>query len=243
MLGLSSPLRRILRQNPRFKRLMSTPRGDQPWLRAGYQPPKMPIHKYQKFTDWYDRKLGGFKRTWPDNTLGESPTWVSVDLRDGNQALINPMDHDKKLRMYLFLLQMGFKEIEVGFPSASQTDFDFVRYIIDNKLIPDDVWIQVLIQSRNDLIARTIDAVEGAPNVVLHLYNATSVLQRRVVFRENTEGIKKIATDGLTFMRGLVEERLTASNVRLEYSRRTLEAVRSTRRNPLRVPSWMSRWK
>ena len=120
--------------------------------------------------------------------------------------------------MYLFLLQMGFKEIEVGFPSASQTDYDFVRYLIDNKLIPDDVWIQVLIQSREDLISRTIDAVEGAPNVVLHLYNATSVLQRRVVFRESTEGVKKIATDGLTFMRGLVEKRLTASNVRLEYS-------------------------
>merc|ERR1719281_1677482 len=218
MLGLSSPLRRILRQNPRFKRLMSTPRGDQPWLRAGYQPPKMPIHKYQKFTDWYDRKLGGFKRTWPDNTLGESPTWVSVDLRDGNQALINPMDHDKKLRMYLYLLKMGFKDIEVGFPSASQTDFDFVRFIIDNKLIPDDVWIQVLIQSREDLISRTIDAVEGAPNVVLHLYNATSVLQRRVVFKESVAGVKKIATDGLTFMKDLVDKRLTASNVRLEYS-------------------------
>merc|ERR1719281_1792424 len=243
MLGLSSPLRRILRQNPRFKRLLSTPAGSQPWLRAGYEPPKMPIHKYQKFTDWYDRKLDGFKRTWPDNTLTQSPTWVSVDLRDGNQALINPMDHDKKLRMYLFLLKMGFKEIEVGFPSASQTDYDFVRYIIDNKLIPDDVWIQVLIQSRNDLIARTIDAVEGAPNVVLHLYNATSVLQRRVVFKESVAGVKKIATDGLKFMKGLAEERLTASNVRLEYSRRTLEAVRSTRRNPLRVPSWMSRWK
>merc|ERR1719281_942114 len=218
MLGLSSPLRRILRQNPRFKRLLSTPAGSQPWLRAGYEPPKMPIHKYQKFTDWYDRKLDGFKRTWPDNTLGESPTWVSVDLRDGNQALINPMDHDKKLRMYLYLLKMGFKEIEVGFPSASQTDFDFVRFIIDNKLIPDDVWIQVLIQSREDLISRTIDAVEGAPNVVLHLYNATSVLQRRVVFKESVAGVKKIATDGLKFMKGLAEERLTTSNVRLEYS-------------------------
>merc|ERR1719326_2327787 len=180
----------------------------------------MPFKLYREFLDWYEIPFDDkWKvREWPGKRLTQAPRWVSVDLRDGNQALINPMNHDKKLRFFNHVVKVGFKEIEVGFPSASQTDFDFVRYIIENKLIPDDVWIQVLIQSRNDLIARTIDAVEGAPNVVLHLYNATSVLQRRVVFRESTEGIKKIATDGLAFMRGLVEKRLTASNVRLEYS-------------------------
>ena len=140
-------------------------------------------------------------RTWPDNAILTSPLWCSVDLRDGNQALIEPMGEERKLRMFKLLLEIGFKEIEVGFPSASQTDFDFVRKIIEDNLIPSDVKIQALTQARPELIKRTFDALEGAHNAIVHVYNSTSTLQRRVVFKSDEAGIKKIATDGAKWVK------------------------------------------
>lgn len=134
-------------------------------------------------------------RTWPDNVIDRAPQWCAVDLRDGNQALIDPMSPARKRRMFELLVRMGYKEIEVGFPSASQTDFDFVREIIEDNAIPDDVTIQVLTQSRPELIKRTFEACSGAKNVIVHFYNSTSILQRRVVFRADKVAIKKIATD------------------------------------------------
>ena len=135
-------------------------------------------------------------RTWPDRTITQAPIWCSVDLRDGNQALIDPMGHERKLRMYNLLLEVGLKEIEVGFPAASATDYEFVRYLIENNLIPDDVTIQVLTQARPELIARTFESLKGAKQAILHLYNSTSTVQRRVVFRLDKAGVKKIAVDG-----------------------------------------------
>ena len=119
-------------------------------------------------------------RTWPNNTITKAPLWCSVDLRDGNQALIDPMDPERKMRMFKTLVNMGFKEIEVGFPAASQPDFDFVRQIIEEDLIPDDVTIQVLVQTRDHLIRKTFDAINGAKRAIVHIYNSTSPLQRRV---------------------------------------------------------------
>jgi 2-isopropylmalate synthase len=142
-------------------------------------------------------------RTWPNNRLTKAPRWCSVDLRDGNQALIDPMDMDRKNAMFAQLILMGFKEIEVGFPSASQPDFDFVRHIIENDLIPDDVTIQVLTQCREDLIRRTYESLHGAKQAIVHFYNSTSTLQRRVVFGLDTTGITKIATDAATICRSL----------------------------------------
>jgi len=138
-------------------------------------------------------------RTWPNNRLTKAPRWCSVDLRDGNQALIDPMDLDRKNAMFNQVIEMGFKEIEVGFPSASQPDFDFVRHIIEHDLIPDDVTIQVLTQCREDLIRRTYESIIGAKRVIIHFYNSVSTLQRRVVFGLDMEGIKKIATDAAAF--------------------------------------------
>ena len=135
-------------------------------------------------------------RTWPNNSILHSPSWCSVDLRDGNQALIEPMGEERKLRMFKMLLEIGFEEIEVGFPSASQTDFDFVRKIIKENLIPENVTIQVLTQARPELIKRTFESLEGAPRAIVHVYNSTSTLQRRVVFNSDKQGIKKIAVDG-----------------------------------------------
>ena len=135
-------------------------------------------------------------RAWPNRSIKEAPMWCSVDLRDGNQALIEPMGEERKLRMFNMLLEIGFKEIEVGFPSASQTDFDFVRKIINENLIPEDVSIQALTQARPELIKRTFEALEGAPRAIVHVYNSTSTLQRRVVFKSDEKGIKKIATNG-----------------------------------------------
>lgn len=153
-------------------------------------PSKMPVHRYAPFipVDLHDR-------TWPTKQITKTPQWCSVDLRDGNQALIDPMDPARKLAMFKLLVSMGYKEIEVGFPSASQMDFDFVRKIIDEDLIPDDVVIQVLTQAREPLIRRTYESLQGAKQAVVHLYNSTSTLQRRVVFGQDKEGIKKIATD------------------------------------------------
>ena len=136
------------------------------------------------------------KRTWPSKTIKKTPIWCSVDLRDGNQALVEPMDTSRKLRMFKTLVSMGFKEIEIGFPSASDTDFQFCRHLIDNKLIPDDVTVQVLTQAREHLIDKTFEALKGCKSAILHLYNSVSTLQRKVVFKQDKEGVKKIAEDG-----------------------------------------------
>ena len=156
-------------------------------------------------------------RTWPNNQITTSPIWCSVDLRDGNQALIEPMGEERKLRMFKLLLDIGFKEIEVGFPSASQTDFDFVRKIINDGLIPDDVTIQVLTQSRKELIDRTFESLKGAKNAIVHFYNSTSTIQRRVVFKGNKEEIKKIATDGANWVMENAEKN-SDTKWRFEYS-------------------------
>ena len=150
----------------------------------------MPFQKYKPFP-----KIDLKDRTWPDQEIKTAPKWCSVDLRDGNQALIEPMSPEEKQRLYDLLVDVGFKEIEVGFPAASQTDFDFVRKIIDEDLIPSDVTIQVLCQAREELIKRTCEAVAGAPRGIFHLYNSTSTLQRRVVFGMSQEEIIKLATD------------------------------------------------
>ena len=142
-------------------------------------------------------------RSWPNNLLTEAPRWCSVDLRDGNQALIEPMSVEKKIRMFELLCNIGFKEIEVGFPAASQTDYDFVRILINEKKIPDDVTIQVLTQSRDHIIKKTFESLEGVKRAIVHFYNSTSTLQRKVVFNKDKMGIKKIATDGATLIKEL----------------------------------------
>ena len=139
---------------------------------------QMPHEKYRPFTP-----VQLPDRTWPEKTITTAPIWCSVDLRDGNQALIEPMDSMRKMRMFKTLVDTGFKEIEVGFPSASETDFEFLRELIDGGHVPDDVTIQVLTQARQHLIDRTIESLQGAKQAILHLYNSTSTLQRRVVFR------------------------------------------------------------
>ena len=136
------------------------------------------------------------KRTWPSKAIKKPPIWCSVDLRDGNQALVEPMDTSRKLRMFKTLVSMGFKEIEIGFPSASDTDFQFCRHLVDNKLIPDDVTVQVLTQAREHLIDKTFEALKGCKSAILHLYNSVSTLQRKVVFKQDKKGVKKIAEDG-----------------------------------------------
>ena len=140
------------------------------------------------------------KRTWPSKAITKPPTWCSVDLRDGNQALVEPMDTTRKLRMFETLVSMGFKEIEIGFPSASDTDFQFCRHLVDKQLIPDDVTVQVLTQAREHLIDKTFEALEGCKSAILHLYNSVSTLQRRVVFKQDREGVKKIAADGASMV-------------------------------------------
>ncbi len=156
-------------------------------------------------------------RTWPSKQMTKAPKWCSVDLRDGNQALIDPMDTPRKLAMFKLLVSMGYKEIEVGFPSASQTDFDFVRKIIEEDLIPDDVIIQVLTQAREPLIRRTFESLVGSKQAIVHLYNSTSTLQRRVVFGQDKEGIKKIATDAAAFCLSMVDT-VPGTNISFEYS-------------------------
>jgi 2-isopropylmalate synthase len=145
-------------------------------------------------------------RTWPDKVIDHAPIWCSVDLRDGNQALVDPMGHDRKERMFRLLLDMGFKEIEVGFPSASQTDFDFARWCIEGGNVPDDVDLQVLVQCRPELIARTFESLEGAKTPIVHFYNSTSELQRRVVFEKDVAGIKQIATDAAKMITDMAAE-------------------------------------
>ncbi|HWA12592.1 MAG TPA: 2-isopropylmalate synthase [Burkholderiales bacterium] len=145
-------------------------------------------------------------RTWPDKVIGKPPVWCSVDLRDGNQALIEPMDSERKLRMFMHLLKIGFKEIEIGFPAASQTDFDFVRKLIGEKLIPDDVTVQVLTQAREPLIRRTFESLKGVKRAIVHLYNSTSTVQRRVVFGLDRPGIVAIAVEGAKVVRDCAKE-------------------------------------
>ena len=159
----------------------------------------MPFHKYRAFTP-----IVLPDRQWPSRTITKAPIWCSVDLRDGNQALVEPMGPERKRRMFETLVKLGFKEIEVGFPAASQTDFDFVRQLIDEDMIPDDVTIQVLTQSRQELIARTFDAVRGSRRAIIHLYNSTSELQRRVVFGLDRKGIVDIAVTGAKIVRDLI---------------------------------------
>ncbi len=177
-------------------------------------PPKMPFEKYEPFRPL---PLALPDRTWPNRQITKAPLWCSVDLRDGNQALIDPMDPARKLRMFETLVKMGFKEIEVGFPSASQPDFDFVRHIIEEDLVPDDVTIQVLVQCRPELIERTYECLRGAHKAIVHFYNSTSVLQRRVVFGLDKAGVTQIATDAAKLCRKL-EETLPDTDVRYEYS-------------------------
>ncbi len=172
----------------------------------------MPVHRYSSYIP-----VELSDRTWPNKKITSAPQWCSVDLRDGNQALIDPMDTPRKLAMFKLLVAMGYKEIEVGFPSASQTDFDFVRKIIDEDLIPDDVIIQVLTQAREPLIRRTYEAIKGAKQVIVHLYNSTSTLQRRVVFGLDKDGIKKIATDGAQICLDLMAS-VPETKVSFEYS-------------------------
>ncbi|MGO4340195.1 2-isopropylmalate synthase [Pedococcus sp. 2YAF34] len=179
------------------------------------QPSGMPVAKYLPFQDQIVVDLPD--RTWPTKVLDKAPRWCAVDLRDGNQALIDPMSPDRKKRMFELLVRMGYKEIEVGFPSASQTDFDFVRMLIEDDMIPDDVTIQVLTQCRDHLIERTFDAIRGAKQAIVHFYNSTSVLQRRVVFGLDQDGIVDIAVQGARLCRKL-EETVPDTIVYYEYS-------------------------
>ena len=181
-------------------------------LHSIQQPSKMPYSKYKPFApiDLEDR-------SWPSTVISKAPLWCSVDLRDGNQALIEPMDPDRKWRMFETLVSIGFKEIEVGFPSASEADFQFVREIIEADAIPDDVTIQVLVQSREELINRTFESIAGSKQAIIHFYNSTSTLQREVVFGMDTFGITKIATNAAEICRNL-ESSVPDTNIRYEYS-------------------------
>ncbi|PXA67509.1 2-isopropylmalate synthase [Cryobacterium arcticum] len=175
----------------------------------------MPVHKYRPYQDQFSVDLPD--RTWPANRITVAPRWCAVDLRDGNQALIDPMSPERKRIMFDLLVRMGYKEIEVGFPSASQTDFDFVRSLIEDGAIPDDVTIQVLTQAREHLIRRTYESIQGAKQAIVHLYNSTSVLQRDVVFREGKQGIIDLALFGARTCRAL-EATVPGTTVYYEYS-------------------------
>ncbi|TCK01067.1 2-isopropylmalate synthase [Nocardia alba] len=176
----------------------------------------MPSFRYRPFAEEVE-PITVPDRTWPDKIIDRAPAWCAVDLRDGNQALIDPMSPARKRRMFDLLVRMGYKEIEVGFPAASQTDFDFVREIIEDGAVPADVTIQVLTQCRPELIERTFEACAGAPNVIVHFYNSTSILQRRVVFRADRDAVKKIATDAAALCLE-IEKRYPDTEWRYEYS-------------------------
>ena len=178
-------------------------------------PCDMPFERYKPFRPF--EGITDFRRTWPEKHLERAPLWCSVDLRDGNQALIDPMDPARKLRFFETLVGMGFKEIEVGFPAASQPDFEFIRQIIDEDRIPDDVVIQVLVQCRPELIERTFEAIAGAPHAIVHFYNSTSVLQRRVVFGLDKGGITDIATSAARLVKKF-EATIPQTRVSYEYS-------------------------
>ncbi len=182
-------------------------------VRTAQRPSNM---KWQRYTPFAPIELPD--RTWPAKVITQAPRWCAVDLRDGNQALIDPMTPARKLRMFNLLVTMGYKEIEVGFPSASQTDFDFVRLLIDDNLIPDDVVIQVLTQSREQLIERTFESIKGAKQAIVHLYNSTSTLQRRVVFGLDKPGIIDIAVHGAQLCKKFADEIARETDVYFEYS-------------------------
>ena len=179
------------------------------------KPSGMPVHKYRPYHEQISVQLPD--RTWPDKRITEAPRWCAVDLRDGNQALIDPMSPERKRIMFELLVSMGYKEIEVGFPSASQTDFDFVRLLIEDGLIPDDVTIQVLTQAREELIKRTFESIKGAKQAIVHLYNSTSILQRDVVFRTDRQGVIDIAQQGARWCKKY-EETVPETTVYYEYS-------------------------
>ncbi|GEA81161.1 2-isopropylmalate synthase [Cellulomonas uda] len=192
-----------------------TPTGASYQQTSPQKPSGMPVHKYRPFHEQIRVDLPD--RTWPDARITKAPRWCAVDLRDGNQALIEPMNPARKLEMFELLVDMGYKEIEVGFPAASQTDFDFVRMLIEENRIPDDVVIQVLTQSREHLIERTYEAIAGAKQAIVHLYNSTSTLQRDVVFRSDEDGIVDIAVSGARFCKKY-EELVPDTEVYYEYS-------------------------
>ena len=174
-------------------------------------------NQFEKYIPFVPIRLSN--RTWPDKQIVKAPMWCSVDLRDGNQALVDPMNVEEKLRLFHTLVDIGLKEIEVGFPSASETEFSFIRTLIEGGHIPDDVTIQVLVQARAHLIKRTFEAIAGAKNVVLHFYNSTSTLQRKVVFRMEKDGIVKIAVEAAQLIRELSEPVIASGiNLRYEYS-------------------------
>ena len=188
-------------------------------------------------------------RTWPDNTITKAPIWCSVDLRDGNQALVDPMTLPEKLEFFHALCDMGFKEIEIGFPSASETEYEICRELIEKNHIPDDVTIQVLVQAREHLIKKTFEAIKGAKNVIVHFYNSTSTLQRKVVFKTDMQGVIDIAVDGARLIKKLTDEYTGDANIRFEYSPesfsgtemdnaveicdRVMEELGSTKENPV----------
>ena len=184
-------------------------------MKNNQKPSAMPIHRYKPFHEQITVDLPD--RTWPTKRITKAPRWCAVDLRDGNQALIDPMSPERKLKMFQLLVRMGYKEIEVGFPSASQTDFDFVRVLIEENHIPEDVTIQVLTQARDHLIERTYESLKGAKSVIVHFYNSTSVLQRKVVFNQDKDGIKKIALDAAKKCKSL-EHLLPGTKIFYEYS-------------------------
>ena len=179
------------------------------------QPTAMPVRKYLPFQDQIRVELPD--RTWPDRVMTQAPRWCAVDLRDGNQALIDPMDADRKMQMFQLLVKLGYKEIEVGFPSASETDYNFCRELIDGGHIPDDVTIQVLTQCRDHLVEKTFDAIAGSKQAIVHFYNSTSVLQRRVVFNSDQDGIVDIALQGARLCKKL-EETIPDTDVYYQYS-------------------------
>ena len=170
---------------------------------------------FQKYIPFQQIQLPD--RQWPNRVIDKAPIWCSVDLRDGNQALVDPMNMEQKLEFFKALCDMGFKEIEVGFPSASETEYEICRELIEGGHIPDDVTIQVLVQAREHLIRKTFDAIRGAKNVIVHFYNSTSTLQRKVVFKKDMEGIIDIAVEGAKLIRELTEHYDGDTNIRYEY--------------------------
>ncbi len=186
-----------------------------PWT-PEQRPSGLPVHRYRPYHEQITVDLPD--RTWPDHRIAAAPRWAAVDLRDGNQALIDPMDGQRKLAMFQLLVELGFREIEVGFPAASQTDFDFVRYLIEQDLIPDDVAIQVLTQCREELIERTFHSLVGADRAMVHFYNSTSVTQRRVVFGLDRAGIRDIAVRGATMARKYADIVTPDTDILWQYS-------------------------
>ncbi|MBD9048212.1 MAG: 2-isopropylmalate synthase [Ruminococcus sp.] len=202
---------------------------------------------FEKYIPFQQIKLEN--RQWPNNVISKAPIWCSVDLRDGNQALVDPMNMEEKLEFFHTLVDMGFKEIEIGFPSASETEYEICRELIEGNHIPDDVTIQVLVQAREHLIRKTFEAVKGAKNVIIHFYNSTSTLQRKVVFKTDMEGVTKIAIEGAKLIKQLTDEYTGDTNFRFEYSPesfsgtevenavyicdKVMEALGSTKENPV----------